>query len=391
MFGSRLLPASGEFPRPGLDITGTRWQSLMKSGEVAVFCLDGKTGQPLRFTGEPADLPIHEYCMAHRWLGEARRTAKGRVLTKPNIVCTLYNKRGRWLGTFSKDGEERRNPGLGLALVILRFPLFALLGTLLILAGSALSARYFGTKPIRWSTLDMRERIPLVYFGLGVGGLCALFYVLLRDAFIVWYAWPAQQPIGSEGRERFYERLARRKNINLLVPAEISLVPSQNAWPAPEKYLEWRNTLAQSGFQEFGQYLIPEVKADLEFWINSRNDLTAAVVHIPTRGMWISAITRYADGASFEVANRESTGLNPHPTKKILCLGASATASEVLAKSLLDRPDQPFHSPTPENVLTDYRNSWREYVVWKRSRPTTAQEYKNIDLRRAARKVQSGV
>jgi hypothetical protein len=58
LIDSRLLPASGAFPKPGQDISGTLWQQYMRSGEIALFTFDAKTGQPLTAKCEVPETPI---------------------------------------------------------------------------------------------------------------------------------------------------------------------------------------------------------------------------------------------------------------------------------------------------------------------------------------------
>src|SRR5882757_7001377 len=122
---SRLLPASGTPPKAGQDIKGTPWQEMMRASEIALFCFDARSGQLLTVKGEVPQTPVSEYCTAFRSLYMARRVAKSRVTSNPRMICALYDKRGRWLASMFRLGEDRRNPGLGLAWVLFQFPLLA--------------------------------------------------------------------------------------------------------------------------------------------------------------------------------------------------------------------------------------------------------------------------
>src|SRR6516225_10614987 len=103
-FFSRLLPATGALPKPGEDITGTVWQQHMRSGEVALFSYDERTGQLLKPKGDLPRMPAEEVCMIFGSLYTARLSAKNKRMVRPYTVSALYDKRGRWLATFSREG-----------------------------------------------------------------------------------------------------------------------------------------------------------------------------------------------------------------------------------------------------------------------------------------------
>lgn len=385
-FYSRVLPASGGVPKPGQDIPEAVWQQHMRRGEIALFCLDAKSGQILRPGGELPQLPVQECCMIFGGLYTARLTARAQVAKNPLMQCTLYDKGGRWLATMSREGETRRNPGLGLAWLLFQFPLMALYGTLAALAFSALLARYFDTTPIRWSELSWQERNGLVTAGLLLGGAGRLLFELGRRKLVVWHGRAARAPIGSTEREKLYRRLAKNAQPAFLVPLDITLVPSDVEWPLPEKHDEWTAALRRNAFQRLGQYSIPEVKGVLDFWFDSERDLTATIVTMPTRGMWLAVITRYQDASSFAVANKDSAGVDSHPSRKIVYVGGDATADAVLEEAFRDRPEGVRRRPDAENLLDDNKEAWRMHVQWLRDRGITAKEFKRISERRAREK-----
>jgi hypothetical protein len=383
---SRLLPASGMPPMAGQDIQGTLWQEMMRAGEIALFCFDARSGQLLTAKGEVPQTPLSEYCMAFRSLYMARRVAKGRVTSNPRMMCVLYDKRGRWLATLSRLGEDRRNPGLGLAWVLFQFPLLAFLGTVAIFVMSTASAQWFGTEPLRWQHMTAQEWNGIFVLGLLLGGAGKLLFEWARYQMVLRHARPALQPVGSPERDALYRRLARTTNPNLLVPLDITFTATSIEWPSPEKYAAWAEVLGREGFEQFGEYLIPETRTLTEFWLNSREDLTATIVNHPRVGMWLAVSTRYEDWSSFGVANKNETGVDPHPTKRIVYVGPDADAITVIEKARRDRPAGVRRHPTRDRVLSDYATSWRQHVEWRRARGTTVDEFKRVSERKARAK-----
>jgi len=375
---SRLLPASGAFPKPGQDIGGTPWQQHMRPGEIALFTFDAKTGQPLTAKCVPPQSPVSEYCSAFRSMYMARRVAKGRVRSHPHVITALWDKRGRWLATMSREGEDRRNPGVGLAWILFQFPLFAFLGTLVILAISALSARYFNTEPLHWERMTPQELYGIIVAGLLLAATGRLLFEIVRRRLVLRYTRPARQPIGSPEREKLYERLARTNNSSLLIPLDITLTPTSIDWPAPEKYAEWTDVLRREGFERLGAYLIPETQVQADYWFHSEEDLTATIANHSKAGMWLCVFTRSEDWSSFGVANKKPVPIDPHPTKRIVYSGPDASAEVVLDQARRGRPEGARRRPTTDNILPDYATSWRQYVEWRRARGTTAEEYKRV-------------
>jgi hypothetical protein len=375
---SRLLPAPGSFPKPGQDISGTPWQKLMRGSEIALFFFDAKTDQILTAKGEVPESPASEYCIAYRSWYMARRVARGRVTKNPRMICALYDKRGRWLATISRQGEDRRNPGLGLAWVLFQFPLLSFLGIVIIFVASALSALYFGTAMLRWERMSLQEWNVVIAAGLLLGGALRFVLDMVRSQMVEWHARPVRQPIGSPGRDKFYQRLARTNNSSLLVPLDITFVPTTIDWPSPEKYAEWTTVLQREGFEHFGSYLIPEVSTSTDLWFNSSEDMLAEIVKHSKAGVWLSVSTCYEDWSSFGVSNKNAPPIDPHPTKKTRYLGPEANADTVIEKARNDRPLGARRPARRESRLTNYATSWRQYVEWRRARRTTAEEYKRV-------------
>jgi hypothetical protein len=375
---SRLLPASGAFPTPGQDVSGTLWQQYMRPGEIALFTFDARTGQPLTAKCEVPQMPICEYCSAFRSMHWARLVAKGRVRSHPHVITVLYDKRGRWLATMSREGEERRNPGLGLAWILFQFPLWGSFGMLVIFAVSALFARWFGTEPLLWEHLSPQEWNGLMIAGLLLAGVGKLVFELGRRKLILRLTRAARQPVGSPERETFYTQLARSNPQNLLVPLDITFTPTTVDWHSPEKYAAWTDLLRREGFLQLGTYVMPEAQVLADFWFHPEEELTATIPQHPKAGMWLSIFTRYEDWSSFCVANKKEVPIDPHPTKKVVYLGPEVSGETVLEQARRDRPRGVRRRPTRENILSDYATSWRQYVEWRRTRGTTAEEYKRV-------------
>lgn len=385
---SRLLPASGGFPTPGQDISGTPWQQHMRPGEIALFYFDARTGQPLTALGKVPRNQIDEYCSAYRSLYMARLVAKSKIIKNPSMITVLYDKRGRWLGTMSREGEDRRNIGLGLAWLLFQMPLCALFGTLAILALSEISARTLGSERMHWESMSSQEWTGLIVAGMLLGGAVRLVFEYVRGRLVLYLTRAAREPVGSPGREAFYQRLARTNNSSLLLPLDITFEPTKIEWQSMEKYQAWFDGLRREGFELLGAYQIREVCLDLELWLRSAEDLVAEVVNHPQAGMWMGALTLYQDWSSFGVSNKKNFGLiDPHPTKKIVHIGAEATAEQVIDKARRERPEGVRRRVGPENLLSDYATSWRQYVEWRRARGTTAEEYKRISERKAEAKL----
>ena len=378
-FYSRVLPVSGAIPLPGKDMPDASWQQHMRFGEIAVFSFGANSGELLKPKGDAPQLPVEEVCMIFGSRYTARLYAKNAFLARPDTVFVLYDRRGRWLSTRSRDGESRRNPGLGLAWILLQFPLMALYGTAAILALSAIAAHYVGTEAIRPAEMSSQELSSLFAGGLVLGAFGRLLFELIRWHLVQWHGKPARAPIGSPEREKLYRRMAKRDSPGLLVPVEVSLVPATVDWPVPEKYNEWAATLERYGFSHFGQYKTPETKGFLDFWYCDERGLTAIIAALPTKGMWLTAFTRYEDDSSFSAANKHSTGVDSHPLRKAIFLGPDVTADAVIENAFSKRPDGQRRKPTLENLLDDYKRAWRRSVEWRRARGITAEEIKRID------------
>jgi len=385
-FYSRVLPVSGAIPDPGTDMPGALWRQHMHFGEIAVFSFNAKSGQILKPNGDVPRLPIEEVCMIFGSRYTARLYARNTIIGRPQTLVTLYDRRGRWLSTRTREGETRRNPGLGLAWILLQFPLLTLYGTLAILALSALGTHYFGTEPMHLTEMSSPQLTGLFTGGLMVGAFGRLLFELIRMRLVIWHGKPARAPIGSAEREKLYQRMARIGSSGLLVPLEVTLVPAQAEWPLPDKYKEWAASLENHGFQPLGQFYTPETKGSLDFWFDSATDLAAIIATVPTRGMWLTVFSRYEDGSSFSACNKDSTGLDSHPQRKVTYLGPDAFAEAVIEYALSKRPAAVIRRPTRENVLEDYKKFWRMSVEWRRTRGTTAEEIRRVDERRGKSK-----
>jgi hypothetical protein len=385
-FYSRVLPVSGAVPTPGKDISGTTWQQHLRMGEIALFLFDARSVRLLGPKGDVPQLPMQEVCMVFGSRYTARFSAKAHVISKPGSLSVLYDRRGRWLGTFSREGETRRNAGLGLAWLLFQFPLMAAYGTLAILALWAVRAYWFGTEPIRFAQMSSQEFGGLLTGGFFLGTLGRLLFEWLRKRLLIWHAKPALAPMGSPQREKLYQRMAKNTQSGILVPLDVTLVPTEIEWPSPQKGDLWMAVLGKHGFQHFGQFATPETKGSVDFWFDPNHDLIATISALPTKGMWLTVFTRYEDDSSFSVVNRDATGLDPQPRKKVVYLGADATADTVIARALTDRPDGLRRRPVAENLLGDYKKGWRANVEWRRARGTTAEEYKRVAERKARAK-----
>ena len=384
--GHRLLPLRGSIPTPGNDISGTPWQELMHPKEVALFCFDAKSGRPLKLNGEAPETPISEYCMAYRDRLYAKQVSRGAVSLHPQMVCAVYNSKGKCLETISRHGVRRRNEGLGLALLLLQLFLLAVLGLAGIVAGSELYAAAKHTHPPNWASLSPANWSSLAEMGMFLGACAWLLVRGFHLAAIYLHGRPARQAFSSAGREGFYRQLVREKGPNLLVPRDITFQRCVIDWQRPEKHREWAAELGQNAFQLYGQYLIPEVKVEVEFWINSAENITAEIINHPSKGMWFSAFTRYQDCSSITASARFPSELDPHPAKKIFYLGSLAAVTEILDRLRAERPSAGQLQPTEENTLPLYRKGWSDYMDWRRSRGTSLEEYKRIDARRQIRK-----
>lgn len=381
-FYSRVLPAAGAIPTPGKDMPGASWKQHMRFGEVAVFTLDAKSRQILRPKGQVARLPVEEVCLVFGSRYTARFYTRNGIVGSPQMLFALYDRRGRWLATRTREGETRRNPGLGLAWVLFQFPLMALHGTVAVLAFAGCGAYCFGTEPMHPTQMSSQELSTLFTGGLMTGAFGRLLFELIRMRLVVWHGKTALAPMGSKQREKLYRRLAKSNSAGLLVPSDITLVPAMIEWPVPEKYKEWVTSLESHGFQHFGQFVTPETKGSLDFWYKPEEDLSAIVASLPSRGMWLTVFTRYDDGSSFSAMNKDASGLDHYPRRKVVYLGPDASADDVVEHALRHRPEGSRHRPTPDNLLEDYKTAWRRIVEWRRARGTTAEEIKRIDERR---------
>jgi len=129
----------------------------MRFGEIALFNFDAKSGQLLGPKAKVPQLPVQEVCMVFGSRYAARASASGQIAAHPQMLTVLYDRRGRWLSTRWREGETGRNPGLGLAWILLQFPLLAIYGTISVLALSAIGASYFGIEPIRIAEMSSQQ------------------------------------------------------------------------------------------------------------------------------------------------------------------------------------------------------------------------------------------
>jgi hypothetical protein len=381
-FYSRVLPVSGAIPTPGKDIPGAPWQQEMRFGEIALFNFDAKSGQLLGPKARVPQLPVQEVCMVFGSRYAARASARGQIAAHPQMLTVLYDRRGRWLSTRSREGETRRNPGFGLAWILLQFPLMAVYGTISLLALSAIGASYFGIEPIRITEMSSQQLSSLFTGGLLVGGFGRLLLELIRIWLLAWHGRPALAPVGSPEREKLYRRVAKDGGSCRLVPPEVSLVPATVEWPVPEKHSEWSAVLQSRGFQHRGEFTSPETKAGHDFWFKADEDLTALIATLPTQGMWLAVFTRYEDGSSFCAMNKLPTGMDFPPKRKAVYLGLEASAEALIEHVLKNRPEGQRRRPTADNLLDDYKMGWRTSIEWRRARGTTAEEVKRVDERR---------
>jgi hypothetical protein len=182
-----------------------------------------------------------------------------------------------------------------------------------------------------------------------------------------------------------YQRLAKNEIAGLRVPMDVTLVAAAIEWPYPEKYEAWSAVLRDRGFRHVGQFFIPEIRGSIDFWFSAERDLTAAITTVLPSHMSIAVFTRYEDQSSFSVVNTDWTGLDVPPEKKVVHLGPEATAETVLERALNERPEGARRRPTEENVLEDFTKNWQKHIEWRRTRGTTAEEYKRVDERRHER------
>lgn len=381
-FYSHVAPVHNAIPTPGKDMPDASWRQHMGLGDVALFLLDAKSGQLLRPRHEVPQLPVQEVCMIFGSRYTARLDARGHVMSKPQVLAVLYDRRGRWLSTRSRDGETRRNPGLGLAWILLQFPLLAICGALGLLAVSYSSAWYFGIGAIRLNELSQPQIVRLLAGGLMLGGFARLLLEFVRVKLVAWHARAALAPVGSPQREKMYRRIAKQGGGNRLLPSGVSLEPATIEWPVPEKHAEWTAVLQAHGFQHLGQFQEVETKGGLDIWFDTEHDLTGIVLMLPTRGMWLAVFTRYEDGSSFSAANKLPAGMDLPPRKKTVYLGLEASAESVIDRALRDRPEGIRRRPSAENLLDDYKKSWKDSVDWRRMRGTTAEEIRRLDQAR---------
>jgi hypothetical protein len=261
----------------------------------------------------------------------------------------------------------------------LQFPLPAICGGLAIVVLSRLMALYLDVEPMRPSEMSPQQFSRLFAAGLQLGGLARLLLEYVRIKLVAWHGRAALAPVGSPEREKMYRRIAKQGGGARLLPSGVSLEPATIAWPVPEKHAEWSAVLQSHGFQHFGQFREVETKGGLDFWFDSAQDLTAIVLMLPTRGMWLSVFTRYDDGSSFCASNKLPTGIELPPHKKTVYLGLEANAETVIHSALSERPDGHRRRPAAEDLLDDYKKGWIENVEWRRARGTTAEEIKRVD------------
>jgi hypothetical protein len=262
-FYSHVAPVSNAIPTPGKDMPDASWRRHMGFLDIALFLFDANSGQLLRPMHGVPQLPQQEVCMIFGSRYTARLSARGHVMSNPQILAVLYDRRGRWLSTRSREGETRRNPGLGLAWILLQLPLLAFCGALALTALSYLSASYFDIEPIRISALSQPQLSRLFAGGLLLGGLARVLFEVVREKLVAWHARAALAPLGSPRREKMYRRIAKQGGGNRLLPSGVSLESATIEWPVPEKHAEWSAVLQSRGFQHLGQYIEVETKGGL--------------------------------------------------------------------------------------------------------------------------------
>jgi hypothetical protein len=379
-----MLPAAGQ---DFAQTSANEWIDLTREGEVVLFFTDRQTNRLLTADGKPGDESTIRYCVAAKNRFYAELLARLRVAKHRQTQCSLYNSRGRWIETYSETGVRRRRPFVMLLAKLSKYASLTLGFCTAILIFSAISPNAFGGERIRWTQLSTTMK-----FGLLVAGtLCAVVSVAAANAFrrmLLWLATrPAKAPWGSSRREYFYRQLAAQSPA-FLVPAEISLQPSDIAWPSLEKYQSWSNALVRNGFHRFGSFKSPETHLQVEFWLGDSNQLCAEMVNRRDGEMWLSVTTYYGEIECFCVVNKDPSIIEPRPENKTVYIGYQATADDVIKTARQEKPPiQPVRQD-PKNLIDEYQKRWKENVLWHRSHGAAAEQIKSIVDRRRARKQQ---
>jgi hypothetical protein len=382
---SRLIGIRGAAPVPGEDAPNAPWREAMRAGEVAVFCFD-RDGRSINPTGKKAQTEMLEVALAFRSRFAASLMMRG-VQKKYTATVAMYDKRGRWLETRSAEGVRLRNETLEYTKRVLQYPFAVACGIFFLIGMILVRARYFGGFPLDWTGMTPSERGSIVVWGGLLGLITRWVLYVVRLFWIKAAVMPALAPMGSAQREEFYRQMERRKN-DTLTPLDAELQVVEIPWPDREQHATWAKDYERLGFELVGSYRVLQTVSFVELYVNPEKSLTGTISYasLGSAGMWVDMTTRYEDGLLFSVVAKESAGLDPHPKRKSVRLPRTATIDEVFQKMMSERPQGPMLRVSRELVIPRFKQSWREYVEWRRQRGTTAEEYKRIDERRAARK-----
>jgi len=358
----------------------------MHRGEVVVFHYD-RDGRSINPTGKKAESEMLEVASAFRSKFAARLMMKGARRRYLGVMVAMYDNQGRWLETQSEQGVRHRNETLEYTKYVLQFPVAVACGVLLLVGVIALRAKYFGGIPLDWSGMTPSERGIVVFWGALLGLVARAAWYYARLFWIKAAVTPALAPLGSKEREEFYKQMEKRKS-DFLTPLEPELETVEIPWPDHRQHDEWAKEYQRLGFELVGSYRIAKAPTYVEFYVNSENNVSGTISYVTMQnvGMYVDMTTRYDDGLVFSVVAKEAAGLDPHPKRKSVRLPRTASLEEVFQKMLSERPPDAILEMNRETVVPSFKRSWREYVEWRRERGTTAEEYKRIDERRAARK-----
>ncbi len=356
----------------------------MRPGEVALFFFDINLS-PVQPSGKKAPAEMHELCSVFRSKFDARLTMRGARAMIPGITVSMYDKRGRWLETQSAEGVRRRQEDLDFASFILLRPLgMAAVGIVALLAFYALRQRFYGGAPLGWRTLTPNEKFGFVLLGTFLGAVLYLAWYVLRLMLVRWSSKSAMAALGTPERLKFYKQLEKAKSVSS-TPLEVELQAVEIDWPDPAQHETWARGLKELGFEQAGAYQIVRSRSCIEFFVHGEHRITANCSLAPYKDAFTEMVTRYVDGSVFTISAHESPGLDPHPMRTTIRVPRTTTVEEILEKMLRERPEKVMVTPAKEMVVPRFKQSWREYMEWRRQKGTSAEEYRRVDERRQAR------
>jgi hypothetical protein len=161
-------------------------------------------------------------------------------------------------------------------------------------------------------------------------------------------------------------------------PDLIHLVEQNHPWKDEKAIQNLIAPLQLAGFQDAGQYTIPEMPPlVLQFFIKQDERIAAGIYEHTKAGTWVDLFTHYMDGTSFTITSLPDRGLEKRRGKEIV--NAPGLNSGTLYRRFIkERPSGPMKEITPKSVVKIFEDTYTADVAWRKRKPITPEEVARV-------------